>query len=174
MWYVMGIGDAILWRDRSQEAADAVAYTSAAVHARGMNFISAMNIVMLIITALYIVMCIARSVIDIVLYITGDPWQSKCWPGLWPPSNLKDTTGHGIISFAGGLPPMNFLSGFGAVPPGQLTQACGVRSPTSTRGRPAPACATTCSTAACAVRASRAWSTSSCRSPRSPPRASAW
>jgi len=118
MWYVMGVGDAILWRDRSQEAADAVAYTSAAVHARGMNFISAMNIVMLVITALYIVMCIGRSVLDIVLYITGDPWDSTCNPL----GGLGDTTGHGIISFAGGIPPMSFLSGFGIIPPGQFTR----------------------------------------------------
>jgi len=40
MWYMMGIGDAILWRDRQQEAADSIAFTSAAVHARGMNFIA--------------------------------------------------------------------------------------------------------------------------------------
>ena len=96
MWYVMGIGDAIIWRDRSQEAADAVAYTSAAVHARGMNFISAINIIMLIIVSLYLLMCIIRTILDMILYITGDPARATCdFP---VPLGTKDTEGHNAVS----------------------------------------------------------------------------
>jgi len=55
MWYLVGIGDAVIWRDRSQEAADAIAFSSASVHARGMNFIAFLNIVMLVLAAIYLI-----------------------------------------------------------------------------------------------------------------------
>ena len=44
LWYVIGVGDAMLFRDRMQEAADAVSFSSAVVHARGMNFIVLCNL----------------------------------------------------------------------------------------------------------------------------------
>ena len=40
LWFVIGIGDAIVFRDKMQEAADSGAFSSAALHAKGMNFIS--------------------------------------------------------------------------------------------------------------------------------------
>jgi hypothetical protein len=46
MWYMKGIGDAVVFRDRMQEAADHEVFSSAAVHARGMNLISVINLVM--------------------------------------------------------------------------------------------------------------------------------
>ena len=61
MWYMMGVGDAILWRDHQQEAADSIAFTSAAIHARGMNFIAMVNIIMMFIIAVYLIACIIRT-----------------------------------------------------------------------------------------------------------------
>jgi len=46
LWYLAGIGDAILHRERIQEAADAMAFSSAALHARGMNLIVLVNLIM--------------------------------------------------------------------------------------------------------------------------------
>jgi hypothetical protein len=46
LWYLAGIGDAILQRERLQEAADAVAFSSAALHARGMNMVVLVNLIM--------------------------------------------------------------------------------------------------------------------------------
>ncbi len=46
LWYVIGVGDAILYRERVQDAADAVAFAGAVYHARGMNIIVTLNIVM--------------------------------------------------------------------------------------------------------------------------------
>lgn len=96
MWYMMGIGDAILWRDRQQEAADSVAYTSAAIHARGMNFISMINIIMLCIVGVYLIASILRSVLDMILYISGDDTDPQCFP--FYPFALEYTQGHGAIS----------------------------------------------------------------------------
>lgn len=46
LWYIIGIGDAILYRERMQDGADAVAFAAAVYHARGMNMIAMINIIM--------------------------------------------------------------------------------------------------------------------------------
>jgi hypothetical protein len=46
LWYLIGVGDAILYRERVQDAADAVAFAGAVYHARGMNLIATLNIIM--------------------------------------------------------------------------------------------------------------------------------
>jgi hypothetical protein len=66
LWYMMGIGDALILHDRMQEAADSVVFTSAAVHARGMNFIAAVNVLMLAMVGLYIIMGIVSDILTII------------------------------------------------------------------------------------------------------------
>ncbi len=66
LWTVIGIGDALVYRDKVQEVADHVAFTSATVHARGMNFVAAVNLIMLAIVAVYLVI----DLIDKVLNVT--------------------------------------------------------------------------------------------------------
>lgn len=44
LYYVKGIGDAILFRERMQDAADASAFAAAATHARGMNMEAMLNV----------------------------------------------------------------------------------------------------------------------------------
>lgn len=102
MWYMMGIGDAILWRDHQQEAADSIAFTSAAIHARGMNFIAMINIIMLLIVIAYLILCILRTVLDLILYVTGDDTSLPCQPFF----DLKYTKGHGAISS------ISYIAGF--------------------------------------------------------------
>jgi hypothetical protein len=46
VFFIMGTGDAIVYRQRVQDAADAITYTSAGFHARGMNIIVLINLVM--------------------------------------------------------------------------------------------------------------------------------
>jgi len=46
VWYMFGLGEAILYREHLRAAVDATAFDSAVVHALGMNIISMMNIVM--------------------------------------------------------------------------------------------------------------------------------
>jgi hypothetical protein len=70
MWTVVGLGDAIVFRDRAQEAADHIAFTSATVHARGMNFIAAMNLVMLAIVALWLVIDVIDKILKYLSYVS--------------------------------------------------------------------------------------------------------
>lgn len=46
LWYIIGIGDAAIYRQYMQDGADAVAFGSAVYHARGMNIIALINLVM--------------------------------------------------------------------------------------------------------------------------------
>jgi hypothetical protein len=46
LWYLAGIGDAIIYRQRMQEASDAAAFSAAVLHARGMNLIVLLNLIM--------------------------------------------------------------------------------------------------------------------------------
>lgn len=71
MWYMIGLGDAFIWRDRSQEAADAMAFSSAAIHAHGMNIIAFLNIVMSILAAIYLLAAIIYNLTDFLLLLTG-------------------------------------------------------------------------------------------------------
>lgn len=62
LWFVVGIGDTIVFRDKMQEAADVGAFSSAALHAKGMNFISLCNLVMLVGTIIHIVLGVISDV----------------------------------------------------------------------------------------------------------------
>lgn len=66
LWYMIGVGDALVLHDRLQETADSVAFTSAAVHARGMNFIAAINVLMMALVALYLIMGMINDILFLV------------------------------------------------------------------------------------------------------------
>ncbi len=46
LWYIIGLGDSMLYRERMQDGADATAFVAAVYHARGMNIIAMINILM--------------------------------------------------------------------------------------------------------------------------------
>jgi hypothetical protein len=54
LWFVIGIGDTLVYRDMMQEAVDHGAFSAAALNAKGMNFIALLNLIMLAATVLYI------------------------------------------------------------------------------------------------------------------------
>jgi hypothetical protein len=54
MYYVVGIGDSIVFRESMQDAADSTAYSAAVYDARGMNIIATINIIMAVLLALLI------------------------------------------------------------------------------------------------------------------------
>ncbi len=81
MWMLVGLGDAMIWRDRSQEAADSMSYSSAAIQAQGMNLISFINILMLILTAVYLLMSFVYNILDFMHVVLGsDVDNAKCMP----------------------------------------------------------------------------------------------
>lgn len=63
LWFLIGIGDAIVFRDQMQEATDHAAFTSAVLHAKGMNFISACNLILLALIAIHIIMGIIHDIL---------------------------------------------------------------------------------------------------------------
>lgn len=73
LYYLVGIGETILHRQRLQDAADAAAFSAAAMHARGMNIIVLMNMVMAALLAILVVLklvellCIAGIAIAVGL-----------------------------------------------------------------------------------------------------------
>lgn len=71
LWYLIGIGDAALYRQKMQDGADAAAYVSAVYHARGMNVIVVMNLVMAAILAVIIALKVAQIISGIVTIVAG-------------------------------------------------------------------------------------------------------
>ena len=63
LWFLIGIGDAIVFRDNMQEAADHAVFTSAVLHAKGMNFISACNLIMLALIFFHILLGIVNDIL---------------------------------------------------------------------------------------------------------------
>ncbi len=61
IYYVVGIGDAILYRERMQDAADSAAFAGAVLHARGMNFIALINIVMAALLAILVALKLVET-----------------------------------------------------------------------------------------------------------------
>jgi hypothetical protein len=55
LWHLVGVGDAIVYRERMQEAADSTAFESAVWHARTMNLLVVLNVVMSAILAVLII-----------------------------------------------------------------------------------------------------------------------
>jgi|GEM_PF-1430780 len=70
LWFLMGIGDAIVFRDAMQEATDHAAFTSAVLHAKGMNFISACNLILVALIAIHIIMGIIHDILLAICIIS--------------------------------------------------------------------------------------------------------
>lgn len=64
LYYIIGIGNTLIYRERMQDAADAIAFSGAVVHARGMNLIALINIIM----ALLVSILFALRIIQWALY----------------------------------------------------------------------------------------------------------
>jgi hypothetical protein len=93
LWYVIGVGDAVVFRDRMQEAADAVAFSSAVIHARGMNFIVVCNIIMFALTAIYAVLAIVTDIAETLQFFVGlPPGWLPClgWPEFGSDCSFRD------------------------------------------------------------------------------------
>lgn len=69
LWYLAGIGDAIVYRERMQEASDSVAFSAAVIHARGMNLIVMMNLVMALILSIRVALKVAQAVLILLALI---------------------------------------------------------------------------------------------------------
>src|SRR6188768_924242 len=66
LWYVIGIGDAIVYRERLQEGADAVAFSAATLDARGMNLIVLLNLLMACVLGVRVAMKAAQATLVVI------------------------------------------------------------------------------------------------------------
>ncbi|CAN5923794.1 hypothetical protein BH11MYX4_BH11MYX4_10270 [soil metagenome] len=109
LWFLIGIGDAIVFRDTMQEATDHATFTSAALHAKGMNFISACNLFILALIAVHIIMGLIH---DILLAICIISLGFGC--GAWVSWRRVYTTYSKIFKpIAGGLHLAEVAASFG-------------------------------------------------------------
>ena len=97
LWFMIGIGDAIAFRENVQEAVDAASFSSAVVHARSMNFIAAVNLIMIGVTTIYLILAIISDLFGVALIACTTEAFAPCSAGTYGavPSALetaRDTT----------------------------------------------------------------------------------
>jgi hypothetical protein len=66
LWYIAGIGDALMFRERMQEAADSTAFSAAIIQARGMNIIVMINLIMAAILAIRVAINMCKLVLTVL------------------------------------------------------------------------------------------------------------
>jgi hypothetical protein len=71
LWYIAGIGDALVYHERMQEGADAVAFSAATIEARGMNIIVLINMLMACILAIRVAINVVKYGLIIAAGIFG-------------------------------------------------------------------------------------------------------
>lgn len=62
IWYLIGIGDALVYREFLQDGADSTAFSAAVYHARGMNAVVMLNVVMAAIFAVLVALHVAHII----------------------------------------------------------------------------------------------------------------
>ena len=62
LWYIMGIGETIAFRDHMQDAADSAAFSQMAVEAAGMNVIVLLNMIIMLVVVVYIIASIILTI----------------------------------------------------------------------------------------------------------------
>lgn len=66
LWFLMGIADTIVWREKVQEAVDSAAFSTAAANAYGMNFIAALNLVILALVTIHLIIGLVANALAIL------------------------------------------------------------------------------------------------------------
>jgi hypothetical protein len=81
LWYVIGIGDAIVYRESMQDAADATAFAASVYHARGMNVIALLNVTAAAVFALLVAAKVAQYLLlaaNVASCVAGEPGTDDC------------------------------------------------------------------------------------------------
>jgi hypothetical protein len=82
LWYLVGIGDAAIYREKMQDGSDAVVFASAVYHARGMNIIAVLNLIMAAALAVLIAFKVAQLLAVMIAAIATAlcPWTGWTCP----------------------------------------------------------------------------------------------
>ncbi len=81
LWYIIGIGDAAVYRQYMQDGADATAFGAAVYHARGMNILALINLIMAAVLAVLVAFKIAQILLliaNIASCIAGAIFNPVC------------------------------------------------------------------------------------------------
>ncbi len=112
LWFLFGVGATLAFKEKMQQTADSAAFSAAAVHARDMNLIVAINMVMFILVGVWLVLCVTYTVSEIVSIYMWIAGAVSCLVGceLLPMSeateDAKDAVGEmkeayqGLLDFA--------------------------------------------------------------------------
>jgi hypothetical protein len=71
LFYVAAVGDAIVFRTQLQDAADTTAFTSAVWHAKGMNIIAVINILMSLLLCVIVIFHVLEVICLVIALIPG-------------------------------------------------------------------------------------------------------
>lgn len=71
LWYLATVGDGVLFRERLQDAADATAFENAVLHARGMNALAMINMLMSLLLSVVVALRIAEIILAAGLVFFG-------------------------------------------------------------------------------------------------------
>src|SRR6476659_1252138 len=71
MYYLIGIGETVAYRERTQDAADAGAWAAAVTHAHGMNAIVMINMIMAALVAVLLAIKIILFLIHVGMVVSG-------------------------------------------------------------------------------------------------------
>lgn len=71
LWYMASVGDAILWREHAQDAADAAAFENAVWNARGMNLLVLLNMLMAVVMAILVIWRTLMLIIGVLIGVIG-------------------------------------------------------------------------------------------------------
>ncbi|MCB9666540.1 MAG: Tad domain-containing protein [Myxococcales bacterium] len=80
LYYAIGVGDAIMYRESMQDGADASAYSAAIIHARGMNMIVMFNIIMAALLAILVALKLISTVAIVVIGLLSIAAVYGCGP----------------------------------------------------------------------------------------------
>jgi hypothetical protein len=73
LWFIFGLARTMIFRERVQETADAAAFSSAVLHAKGMNLIAAINLVMFAVTAVWLTLRAIEDILSAIQAVVGNP-----------------------------------------------------------------------------------------------------
>jgi hypothetical protein len=71
LYYLIGVGEAIVYRETMQDAADAGAFSAAVVHARGMNILVLINLIMAALLAVLVALKLIQTLIIAAIVVCG-------------------------------------------------------------------------------------------------------
>jgi hypothetical protein len=71
LYYEIGVGDAITFKEQLQDASDASGFSAAVYHARGMNMIVLINLIMAAVLAVIVILRVLQVVVGILIAIAS-------------------------------------------------------------------------------------------------------